>query len=221
MTSTPKLGLTELQTGQDGVAPFNANMRELEQYAGMAICLEIDRTAPPTLVEGALYWVAATGTGLFAGHDNQLAWGQNGVWTFMALTEGWIVYDQETDSYWKWSGSARERLVERQIKVTIKTPSAAEDYTIINVGSVPIDIYEVESVIVGSTSVTWTLRKGTDRNATGTAIITGHVTSNTTTGDLTTVADSVAADSFLWLETTALSGTPAELHLTIRARAGR
>lgn len=221
MATTPKLGLTELETGTDGTVIFNALARELEQYAGIAIVLEVDRTSPPAGVEGALYWVAATATGLWATHDNELAWYENGVWKFQALTEGWVIYDQETDQYYYWTGSARQLLVEKRYSISIANPSASEDRTIVNIGALPLEIYEVEAVIVGTTSVTWTLRRDTDRSATGTAIVSAQVTSNATTGDLVTVAHTVPANSFLWLETTALSGTPAELHVTVRGRSGR
>jgi len=223
MSTTPKLGLTELESGTDGVAIFNAAIRELEQAVSTWIAKEIDRTAPPTGVEGELYWVAATGTGLFAGHDNQMAWFQNGVWMFEALVEGSVVYDQETDEYWLWDGSARQRLIEKRYVISIANPGAAEDRTIVNIGAIPLDVYEVEAVLVGGTtpSVTWTLRRDTDRNAAGTAIVSAHATSNTTTGDLVTVAANVPAQSWLWLETSASTGAATELHITIRGRSGR
>ena len=76
------------------------------------------------------------------------------------------------------------------------------------------------AVLRGSStpSVTWTVRKGSDRSATGTEVVTGGTTTtSTTTGSVVTSFNSatIAASDFVWLRTTAKSGTVDEYHLTI------
>lgn len=101
--------------------------------------------------------------------------------------------------------------------ITIPDPSASEDITLPYFDDA-ITITKIVFVITGSTSVTATVRHGTDRSATGTEVVTGGtVVNSTTTGNVVTSFDdaTVPADSFLWLETTALSGTPTSLSITI------
>lgn len=103
--------------------------------------------------------------------------------------------------------------------ITVENPTSSEDISIFFTNSA-ITITEIRAVLVGSStpSVTWTVRHGTDRSAAGAeAVTSGTTTTSTTTGsDVTSFNDAtVVADSFVWLETTAQSGTVTELHITI------
>ncbi len=103
--------------------------------------------------------------------------------------------------------------------ITIEAPGAAEDLSIF-FSNLAITITEIRAVLVGSStpSVTWTVRHGTDRSAAGAEAVTGGTTTTsvTTGSDVTSFNDAtVVADSFLFLETTAQSGTVNELHVTI------
>jgi len=107
---------------------------------------------------------------------------------------------------------------ENIVSVTIEDPGASEDVTV-NFVNRATTITECRAVLVGSStpSVTWTIRHGTDRSATGAEVVTsGTTTTSTTSGsDVTTFNDAtIVADSFVWLETTAQSGTVTELHVT-------
>jgi hypothetical protein len=78
-------------------------------------------------------------------------------------------------------------------------------------------LVKLRIVVRGTTpSVTWELRKGTDRSAAGTLMASG-TTTNTTTGDeVTTFADdSISAGEHVWLATTAQSGTVQSFRLTM------
>ncbi len=102
--------------------------------------------------------------------------------------------------------------------ITVESPDGSEDISFFYT-DVAITVSKVTAVLVGTTpSVTWTLRHGTDRSATGAEMVTGGTTStNTSTGqDVTSFNDAtVIADSFIWLETTAQSGTVTEISLTV------
>jgi len=104
--------------------------------------------------------------------------------------------------------------------VTIESPDSSEDVTLFFT-PVALTISEIRAVLRGVTnpSVSWTLRYDPDRDAVGTEVITGgNTTTDTNTGDDITVIDepSIPADSFIWLETTAQSGTVNTVHITIR-----
>ena len=102
--------------------------------------------------------------------------------------------------------------------ITVEDPTASED---INIGffNVAVTITEIRCVTRGSTpSVTVTFRHGTDRSATGAEAVTGGtvVTSVSTGSDITAFNDAtIVADSFIWLETTAESGTTDEVSCQI------
>lgn len=101
---------------------------------------------------------------------------------------------------------------------TIEDPSASEDLFGYFVDEA-VTITKVAAVLVGSStpSVTWTLRHGTDRSAAGSELVTSGTTTTATTGSqITSFNDAtIVADSYMWIETTAQSGTVNSLNLTV------
>ena len=101
---------------------------------------------------------------------------------------------------------------------SITNPTATEDVTMFYTVDA-ITISQITSIVRGTTpSVTFTLRHNTDRSAAGTEVVTGGITTtNTTTGVVTTTFNSasIPANSWIWLETTALGGTVSEFHASI------
>lgn len=107
----------------------------------------------------------------------------------------------------------------RRASMTIDYPSSSEDASIFYTTQA-ITITKMVAVLIGSStpSVTWTVRFNSDRSATGTEVVTsGTTTTSTTTGSsVTSLNDgTIDAGSFVWLETTAQSGTVTQLHVTI------
>jgi hypothetical protein len=103
--------------------------------------------------------------------------------------------------------------------ITVEDPTSSEDLSIFFTNRA-ITITEIRAVLVGSStpSVTWTVRHGTDRSAAGAEAVTGGTTTTSvsTGSDVTAFNDAtIVADSFVWLETTAKSGTVDELHVTV------
>lgn len=104
-----------------------------------------------------------------------------------------------------------------------ENPGASEDFPHFHYTKVAITITEIEAVLVGSSSpsVTWTLRHSTDRSATGNEVVTGGTTTtSTTTGSIVTAFNdaTIPANSFLWIETTAQSGTVNSISITTNFR---
>lgn len=103
--------------------------------------------------------------------------------------------------------------------ITVEDPTATEDISVFFT-SRAITVQEMRAVLLGSAtpSVTWTIRHSTDRSAAGNEVVTGGTTTtSTTTGsDVTVFNDAtIPADSFVWLETTAQSGTVDELNVCV------
>lgn len=102
--------------------------------------------------------------------------------------------------------------------ITVEGPSASEDLPLFKTKRA-ITITQISALVDGtSPSVTWTIRHALDRSAAGTEVVTGGTTTtNETTGDDITSFDdaTIPANSNVWLETTAKSGTVLALNLTL------
>jgi len=103
--------------------------------------------------------------------------------------------------------------------ITVESPADDEDITIFFTKDA-ITITEMRAVVIGSTpSVTWTIRHhATDRSNAGAEVVTGGTTTTSTTAgsDVTAFDDAtIPADSYVWLETTAQSGTVTEIAISI------
>jgi hypothetical protein len=103
---------------------------------------------------------------------------------------------------------------------SIESPTGAEDISLFFT-DVAITISKMVAVLNGSAtpSVTWTIRHSTDRNAAGNEVVTGGTTTtSTTTGSVVTSFNdaTIPANSFVWLETTAQSGTVTQLNISIK-----
>jgi hypothetical protein len=106
----------------------------------------------------------------------------------------------------------------RQKAITIGYPSNAEKIALFFTDEA-MTLAQIRSIVTGSTpSATFSIRYGADFSAAGTEVVTGGITTtNTTTGLSTTVFDNgiIGADNFIWLTTTATSGTVDQLSVTL------
>ena len=102
--------------------------------------------------------------------------------------------------------------------ITVESPTTSEDITIFFT-PVAITVTELVGVCIGSSpSVTYTLHHSTDRSAAGNKVVTvGNTVTSTTTGDSVISFDdaTIPTDSFIWLETSATSGTVDSIHISI------
>lgn len=102
---------------------------------------------------------------------------------------------------------------------SIESPTDAEDRSLFYT-DVAITVSQMVAVLVGSStpSVTWTIRHATDRSGAGNEVVTsGTTTTSTTSGSVVTSFNdaTIPADSFIWFETSAQSGTVDELSISI------
>lgn len=103
--------------------------------------------------------------------------------------------------------------------LSIASPTSTEKIALFH-SDAPLTVTEIRSVVSGTTpSVTFSIRYGTDYAATGTEVVTSGMTcTNTTTGNTTTSFNSasIPANNFVWLTTTAASGTIDIFHVTVK-----
>ena len=119
------------------------------------------------------------------------------------------------------SGGANRNLSRvnaRSKSITVETPTASENISMFFT-PVAITVTQITSVIRGTTSVSFDIQHGTSRaTPTGTGVVgTDVVCNNSTTGVVTTAFtdETIPANSFVWLTTSALNGTPTELNVTV------
>lgn len=104
--------------------------------------------------------------------------------------------------------------------ITVLNPGATEDDSMFFT-DIAITVQKMVAVLTGSStpSVTWTLRHSTDRSAAGNEVVTsGTTTTSTTTGSVVTTFNdaTIPANSFVWLETTAQSGTVGSINISVQ-----
>jgi hypothetical protein len=111
------------------------------------------------------------------------------------------------------TGSAAPR------SVTLESPTNSERVLMFYTNT-PLTVTEIRSVISGSSSpsATFSILYDSSAAGTGTPIVTAGITvTNTTTGLSTTTFNNatIAAGSFVWIQTSAISGTVNYLHVSI------
>lgn len=109
---------------------------------------------------------------------------------------------------------------QQTITVSIMNPTATEDIGLAFFFSA-VTVQETQIVVAGtgSPSCTIALKHSTDRSAAGNTLLAATAFTNTTTGTNTTsfTDATIPADSWLWLETSAIGGTTlTEVVVTIR-----
>jgi len=101
MTATNKLALELLQNAAANQTLANITFAQLNQLV-QATVVDKDLAAPPsTPGDESLYIVASPATGLWAGHENQLAYWltTTGAWQFVSAKSGWeVAVQDELDS---------------------------------------------------------------------------------------------------------------------------
>lgn len=95
MTTTAKLGLTHLVNKQaNAEVPLNTDLAILDSFAILRI-ISTTNTPPGSPAVGDTYIVGAAGTGVWSGHNNQIAtW--TGAWAFVTPKSGVFAYDQSS-----------------------------------------------------------------------------------------------------------------------------
>lgn len=109
-TRKQNLGLYEgWAVNEDGWGPgMNENLRRLDLFVAARV-LEMGVNTPPgSPDDGDAYVVGASPTGAWVGHEGEVArwWETGAVWEFITPLEGWQVYDDDTATYYKFTGSA-------------------------------------------------------------------------------------------------------------------
>lgn len=108
MTTTPRLGITDLTSGQAvPETSVNQMLRTAEQGAGAFIIKDKDLATPPgSPADGDAYIVASTPTGAWVGHTGQIAFYLSAAWVFITAIEGTLAYAQDENARYLYNGAA-------------------------------------------------------------------------------------------------------------------
>ena len=103
--------------------------------------------------------------------------------------------------------------------ITILSPSASERVPMF-VARANYTITRIDCFVGSATSCAFNVYKGTDPSDTGTKVSTADLTANTVTSVTTFTSsdfssDTITSGNAVWLRTSAISGTPSSLHVTI------
>ncbi|MGE3987151.1 DUF2793 domain-containing protein [Pseudorhodoplanes sp.] len=106
MSETTHLALPYIAAAQaQKHVTHNEALRMLDALVMLAV-KDRDLSAPPgSPVEGDRYLVPLSGSGAFAGRDNQIAAYRDGAWSFHAPQSGWICYVEDEDTPLLFDGS--------------------------------------------------------------------------------------------------------------------
>lgn len=114
------------------------------------------------------------------------------------------------------NGSALTGIQTGPKAITIYNPSSSEDLTVFFARNA-MTIVAVNSVVTGTTpSVTYSLQSGADRSVITTTHVSANVVTSTTTGNVVIPTNTtIAANTWIWLTTSATSGTVNSFNITI------
>ena len=103
--------------------------------------------------------------------------------------------------------------------VTISYPTASENLTLMYTDqSVTVEKISAVLAMTEASNAAFTIKHSSDRSSSGTEVVTGGMfcTSNTSANTVTTFdSATIPANTFVWFETSSITGSVQEFHLTI------
>ncbi len=107
MTDTPHLGLPTIEAAQaQKHVTHNEALTLLDIFVQLAVASRALSAPPASPAENSRYIVKPTGTGAFAGKDNQFARYSGGGWLFYPPRTGWLAFVADEGALLAWNGSA-------------------------------------------------------------------------------------------------------------------
>lgn len=174
-------------------------------YTGSAGAITYSDTAPSNPASGQIWFDSTSG--------------KSYIWYVVAGNGSWVLFADPTvtDGDIGYSGSvgytgSRGTISPRVL--SISTPQTNGEHTLLYAPS-NLTLTNVTAVIVGGTSVQYTIRNSSTRNAGGTLVATDTCT-NTTTGQVATISSSsISANDWIWVELNSVSGIVNEFVLVL------
>ena len=111
MSETPRLALPLLAAGQaQKHVTHNDALMRLDALIHLVVASRTQAVPPATPGESSAYLVSAGGSGVFAGHSDQLAIFEEGAWSFLLPRTGWQAWVVDEAEHHVWTGTQWRRL---------------------------------------------------------------------------------------------------------------
>ena len=132
----------------------------------------------------------------------------------------------ENGKVWRWNGSSWINITSTGYtgsggttlkSLTVYDPTSSENIALFFTTSA-LTLSKVAAVLTGSNSpsINYSIKSGSDRSSASETNVNSTTVTSTTTGTNATIADStISANSWVWLETSAASGTVSSLTVTL------
>lgn len=119
--STPRLDLPYIMPAQaQKHVTHNEALQRLDNLIQLSVIAQ--RSDPPAERDaGDAYIIAAGGSGDWAGHDQDIAFWQEGRWQYLQPFKGWLCWDQSQDSYVFFQDSAWQILTAPAAETMLST----------------------------------------------------------------------------------------------------
>ena len=107
MDQTALLGLPYIMAAQaQKHVTHNEAIRALDALVHLSVVDRDLNTPPGAPTQGDRYVVAANASGVWNGHDNEIAAYQDGAWVFFNPNEGWIAWVSDENAAIVWDGTS-------------------------------------------------------------------------------------------------------------------
>lgn len=210
MTTTAKLGLTDIVEAQAGAdIRVNGNMRIIDTLLN-ALIIDRDLSAPPgSPTEGDTYIVAGSATGDWLGQEGDIAYFNGSVWKFFTPYEGVVVRVADENIRIEYDGTNWQLIPTgqtiQQAIIRLDSP-ALDDQIPLLFTSKAITVVESRAIVSGSSlpAIDYNIMHNSARNGTGTPVFTTDPTAaSLTTGTVSNSGfndNTIAASRFVWIE---------------------
>ena len=219
--------LTSSKVGYTGSAGGGGGYTGSVGYTGSAgaSVITTDTSAPNSPVDGTLWWNSTEGTlKVYYDDGNSQQWvdasvaaigytGSIGYNSSVVGYTGSTGYTGSASTAGGYTGSSGTTLK----SITIYEPTSTENITLFFT-TVALTLSKVAAVLTGSNSpsINYSIKSGSDRSSASETNVNSTTVTSTTTGTNATIADStISANSWVWLETSAASGTVSSLTVTL------
>lgn len=110
MSDTPRLGLPLLAAGQaQKHVTHNDALMRLDALVHLVVMSRTQSVPPASPGETSAYIVPAGGTGVFSGHQDDLAIFEDGAWSFLDPRPGWQAWVSDEAEHHVWTGTQWRR----------------------------------------------------------------------------------------------------------------
>lgn len=110
MSDTPRLGLPLLAAGQaQKHVTHNDALMRLDALVHLVVASRTQTVPPASPAETSAYIVPADGTGVFSGHEDDLAIFEDGAWSFLSPRTGWQAWVTDEAEHHVWTGTLWRR----------------------------------------------------------------------------------------------------------------